>query len=63
MTRYTDYLKQKVLCKYCNKFISKGQRVPHINRKIHIKNVEYYYKYGDGKIDENSEVHEGKKKI
>lgn len=63
MTRYTEYLKEKVWCKYCKKEISKGQREPHIKRKIHILNVEYYYNYGDGKVNENSQVQESNKEI
>ncbi len=60
MSRYTEYLKEKVLCKVCNKVISKGQREAHIKRKIHIKNVEKFY---NGKIDKNSEVEKSIKKI
>jgi len=60
MTRYTDYLKEPVLCKYCDKFISKGQREPHLKRKIHLENVSKYY---NDKVNKNSEVKEGKKKI
>ena len=54
MTRYTEYLKEKVLCKYCNCLISKGQREPHLKRKKHLLNVEYYYTYGNGKVNKNS---------
>lgn len=63
MTRYTEYLKEKVWCKFCNREISKGQREPHLKRKIHILNVEYYYKYGDGEINKDSEEFKSSKEI
>ena len=39
MSRYTEYLKQKILCQYCNCIISKGHRDAHIKTIKHIKNL------------------------
>jgi hypothetical protein len=60
MTRYTEYLKEKVLCKYCNCLISKGQREPHLKRKKHLLNVDKYY---NGKVNKDSEVEKSSKEI
>lgn len=42
MSRYTEYLKEKVWCKYCDCTISKGQREPHLKRIKHLLNVKRY---------------------
>jgi len=63
MSRYTEYLKEKLWCGFCSCEISKGQRSPHLKRKKHILNVEYYYTYGDGKINKDSEEFKSRKKI
>ena len=63
MSRYTEYLKEKVWCKFCKIEISKGQREPHLKRKKHRLNVEYYYTYGDGKINKDSEELKSSKEI
>lgn len=60
MSRYTEWLKGKVWCKYCDCQISRGQREPHLKRKKHINNVTEYY---NGEINKNSEVKESNKEI
>ena len=39
MSRYTEYLKEKVLCKYCDCIISKGHRETHLKSLKHINNL------------------------
>tara|TARA_R110000764_G_scaffold17085_1_gene47053 strand:+ start:1172 stop:1360 length:189 start_codon:yes stop_codon:yes gene_type:complete len=40
MSRYTEYLKEKILCKVCDRIISRGHITNHLKSKIHIKNLE-----------------------
>ena len=60
MTRYTEYLKEKVWCKYCLCEVSKGQRTPHLKRKKHLNNVDKYY---NDKVNKNSEIIQANKEI
>ena len=39
MSRYTESLKQKVLCPICDCIISKGHREVHLKSIKHIKNL------------------------
>ena len=39
MSRYTESLKEKILCEYCMCIISKGHRVLHLKTIKHIKNL------------------------
>ena len=39
MTRYREYLKEKVWCKYCDCTISKGHREKHLKTIKHIDNI------------------------
>ena len=39
MSRYSEYMKEKVLCKYCICIISRGHREAHIKTIKHIKNI------------------------
>ncbi len=39
MTRYTDYLKEKIICKVCDRIISRGHINNHLKSKIHKKNL------------------------
>ena len=43
MSRYTLYLKEKVMCDYCKREISRGHIPNHLKSKIHIKNVKIIY--------------------
>tara|TARA_R110002012_G_scaffold102740_5_gene242275 strand:- start:1000 stop:1188 length:189 start_codon:yes stop_codon:yes gene_type:complete len=38
MSRYTEYLKEKVMCDLCKREISRGHILNHMKSKIHIKN-------------------------
>tara|TARA_R110002020_G_scaffold4878_3_gene20970 strand:+ start:3719 stop:3898 length:180 start_codon:yes stop_codon:yes gene_type:complete len=40
MTRYTEYLKEKVMCVVCKRDISRGHIPNHIKSKIHQKNLK-----------------------
>ena len=60
MTRYTEYLKEKVWCPICQCEISKGQRELHLKRKKHLKNLNEYY---NGKINKDSEIAKTSKEI
>lgn len=40
MSRYTEYLKEKLICKSCNRIISRGHINNHMKSKIHKKNLE-----------------------
>ena len=40
MSRYTEYLKEKILCKVCDRIISRGHITNHLKSKIHGKNLE-----------------------
>ncbi len=40
MSRYTEYLKEKILCKVCDRIISRGHITNHLKSKIHRKNIE-----------------------
>ncbi len=40
MTRYTEWLKEKLICKTCNRIISRGHIQNHLKSKIHKKNLE-----------------------
>tara|TARA_R110002126_G_scaffold108109_1_gene243859 strand:- start:205 stop:393 length:189 start_codon:yes stop_codon:yes gene_type:complete len=40
MSRYTEYLKEKILCKVCDRIISRGHITNHLKSKIHRKNLE-----------------------
>tara|TARA_R110002074_G_scaffold201375_2_gene369273 strand:+ start:2747 stop:2998 length:252 start_codon:yes stop_codon:yes gene_type:complete len=39
MTRYTTYLKEKILCNVCDRIISRGHINNHLKSKIHKKNL------------------------
>ena len=39
MSRYTEYMKEKVLCKYCICIISRGHGEAHLKTIKHIKNI------------------------
>ena len=60
MTRYTEYLKEKILCEYCACMISKGHRQHHIKTLKHIKNLDKYY---NDKINKDSEIKKSIKEI
>ena len=60
MSRYTEWLKEKLWCKYCECEISRGQSSPHLKRKKHLLNVADYY---NDKINKDSEVKESIKEI
>ena len=60
MTRYTNYLKEKVWCKYCDSIISKGHRQPHLKLKKHILNVTKYY---NDKVNKDSQIIKTNKEI
>tara|TARA_R110002167_G_scaffold16422_3_gene64223 strand:+ start:2526 stop:2723 length:198 start_codon:yes stop_codon:yes gene_type:complete len=40
MSRYTEYLKEKILCKVCDRIISRGHINNHMKSKIHFKNLK-----------------------
>ena len=40
MSRYTDYLKEKVMCDICKRELSRGHITNHLKSKIHIKNTK-----------------------
>jgi hypothetical protein len=40
MSRYTEWLKEKVMCSLCKREISRGHIPNHIKSKIHLKNVK-----------------------
>ena len=40
MSRYTDYLKEKIMCCICKREISRGHIKNHLNSKIHKKHQE-----------------------
>ena len=60
MTRYTEYLKEKVWCKYCLCEVSKGHRTPHLKRKKHLNNVTKYY---NDKVNKDSQIIKTNKEI
>tara|TARA_R110002167_G_scaffold327503_1_gene533809 strand:- start:87 stop:251 length:165 start_codon:yes stop_codon:yes gene_type:complete len=39
MTRYTDYLKEKVICYHCQKIITRGYIPIHKKSVEHIENI------------------------
>mgnify|MGYP003631570402 FL=1 len=39
MRRYTDWLKQKMMCHICKREISRGHIHNHLKSKIHMKNA------------------------
>tara|TARA_R110002012_G_scaffold197637_2_gene366253 strand:+ start:114 stop:293 length:180 start_codon:yes stop_codon:yes gene_type:complete len=40
MSRYTEWLKEKVMCNICKREISRGHITNHLKSKIHCKNVK-----------------------
>ena len=40
MRRYTEWLKQKLMCDTCKREISRGHIHNHLKSKIHIKNCD-----------------------
>ncbi len=40
MSRYTEWLKEKVMCDICKREISRGHINNHLKSKIHIKNTK-----------------------
>jgi len=55
MTRYTDTLKEKVICVVCDRIISKGHIKNHLVSKIHNKNLKQREK-----TDEKDEINADK---
>ncbi len=53
MSRYTEWLKEKVMCDICKREISRGHIHNHIKSKIHIKNLK--------KFNEEQEIKKKKK--
>lgn len=39
MRRYTEWLKEKMMCEICKREISRGHIPNHLKSKIHIKNT------------------------
>jgi len=40
MRRYTEWLKEKMMCEICKREISRGHIPNHLKSKIHIKNCD-----------------------
>tara|TARA_R100000541_G_scaffold29947_1_gene39047 strand:+ start:210 stop:389 length:180 start_codon:yes stop_codon:yes gene_type:complete len=52
MSRYTEWLKEKVMCDICKREISRGHIGNHLKSKIHIKNNKKLEEEKDKKINE-----------
>jgi hypothetical protein len=50
MRRYTEWLKEKMMCEICKREISRGHIPNHIKSKIHIKNSEIAAKKNETRI-------------
>ena len=40
MSRYTEYLKEKVICLHCQKVITRGHIEAHKKTNIHLENIK-----------------------
>tara|TARA_R110000796_G_scaffold115608_3_gene227749 strand:- start:281 stop:460 length:180 start_codon:yes stop_codon:yes gene_type:complete len=53
MRRYTEWLKQKVMCDICKREISRGHIHNHLKSKIHIKSSEAIVEKENKKLTES----------
>tara|TARA_R110002167_G_scaffold186282_1_gene387277 strand:+ start:1793 stop:1972 length:180 start_codon:yes stop_codon:yes gene_type:complete len=57
MRRYTEWLKEKLMCDICKREISRGHIANHIKSKIHIKNSDALVEKENKKLSQSVIIH------